>query len=148
METDISQRKNQGFTLIETCIALVLLMILLSGIPLLCVYAIKYTSTAAIRAGALSVAQRKLEQLRATPFTSCTSSSDVVTIGPTTGSQTYMIDITVTDVTPTMKNIKIVVTPSGRSTGGAVYAGNEGWKYGQVIVYTKRTSLGAGVNLG
>lgn len=148
METPTYLKRDPGFTLLETCIAFVLLMIILTGVVPLCVYAMKYTSAAAIRAGALTVAQRKLEQLRASPFTSCTSSSEIVTVGPTTGSQTYTVDLTVTDVSATMKTIKIVVTPKGRSTAGAVYEGNEGWMRGQVIIYTKRTSLGAGPNLG
>jgi Tfp pilus assembly protein PilV len=147
METHINRQKDRGFTLIETCIAMVLLMIVLSGVAALCVYAIKYNSAAAIRAGALAAAQRKLEQLRAGPFTSCTASSEVVSVGSTPGSQ-YTVDVTVTDVSATMKNIKIVVTPEGRSTGGSVYDGRDGWMRGQVIVYTKRTTLGAGPNLG
>ena len=148
MQTDTKQKANRGFTLLETCIALVLFMVALTGVVPLCVYAIKYNSAAAIRAGAITVAQRKLEQLRADAFTSCVSSSEVVTVGPTTGSQTYTIDVTVTDASSTLKNIKIVVTPQGRSTGGSVYDGPEGWMRGQVIIYTKRTTLGAGPNLG
>lgn len=148
MKRSSNQKKDRGFTLLETCIALVLLMVILTGVVPLCVYAMKYNSAAATRAGAVMVAQRKLEQLRASSFTSCTSSSEVVSIGPSTASQTYTVEITVTDVATTLKNIKIVVTPQGRSTSGSVYEGNEGWMRGQVILYTKRTSLGAGPNLG
>lgn len=140
-------KEEGGFTLIETCIALVMLMIIVCGVLPLGVYALKYNSAAAIRAGAVASAQRKLEQLRAGAFTSCISSSEVVTVGPTE-SQTYTVDVTVTDVTPTLKNIKIVVTPRGRSTAGGVYAGNEGWMRGQVVVYTKRTISTTGSNLG
>lgn len=148
MRKQTKQKANRGFSLLETCIALLLFLIVLTGIVPLCVYAMKYDSAAAIRAGAITVAQRKLEQLRADPFTSCTSSSEVVTVGPTTASQTYTVDVTVTDVSSTLKNIKIVVTPQGRSTTGSVYEGNEGWMRGQVILYTKRTTLKVGSNLG
>lgn len=148
MRIHTRQQANGGFTLLETCIALVLFLIVLTGIVPLCVYAMKYNSAAAIRAGAITVAQRKLEQLRADPFTACTSSSEVLTVGSTAASQTYTVDVTVVDVSSTLKNIKIVVTPQGRSTSGSVYEGNEGWMRGQVIVYTKRTTLGAGSNLG
>jgi Tfp pilus assembly protein PilV len=130
MKMDTTQRADRGFTLLETCIALVFFLVVLTGIVPLCVYAMKYNSAAAIRAGAITVAQRKLEQLRADSFTSCTSSSEV------------------TDVSTTLKSVKIVVTPQGRSTSGAVYDGQEGWMRGQVIIYTKRTTLGAGPNLG
>ena len=148
MKTDTKRKEDRGFTLIETCVAMVLLMIVLTGVIPLCVYAIKYNSAAAIRAGAVTIAQRKLEQLRADPFSACTSSSEVVTVGPTAGSQTYTVDVTVTDGSATLKNIKIVVTPQGRTTSGTIYEGKEGWMRGQVIVYTKRTTLGTGPNLG
>src|ERR1051325_1364494 len=98
-------RDHNGFTLIETCIALVMLMVVVCGVLPLGVYALKYNSTAAIRAGAVTAAQRKLEQLRAGSFTSCTSSSEVVSVG-TTDSQTYTVDVTVTDASATLKNIK------------------------------------------
>ena len=148
MKRDTKQKAKAGFTLLETCIALVLFLIVLTGVVPLCVYAMKYNSAAAIRAGAITVAQRKLEQLRADPFTSCVSSSEVVTVGPAGASQTYTVEITVVEVTTTVKNIKVVVTPQGRSTTGPIYAGNEGWMRGQVVVYTKRTMSGTGPNLG
>src|SRR5690242_10631368 len=145
---EIRQHKTDGgFTLIETCIALVLLMIVVCGVLPLGVYALKYNSAAAIRAGAVTAAQRKLEQLRAGSFTSCVSSSEVVAVGPT-DSQSYTVEVTVTDVTTTLKNIKITVTPQGRSTSGGVYSGTDGWMRGQVIVYTKRTTSSMGSNVG
>src|SRR5882762_170038 len=103
METRPIHKDQRGFTLIETCIALVLIMIISSGVLPLFVYAVKYNSAAAIRAEALAIAQRKLEQLRASPFTSCISSpNEVVTVGSaTTGSLTYTVGVTVTDVTRT-----------------------------------------------
>ena len=147
MKTQTRHSAN-GFTLLETCIALLLFLIVLTGIVPVCVYAMKYNSAAATRAGALMVAQRKLEQLRADPFNSCTSSSEVVTVGAAPASQTYTIEVTVADASPTLKNIRIVVTPQGRSTTGNVYEGNEGWMRGQVILYTRRTTQSTGSNVG
>lgn len=140
-------KEDRGFTLIETCIAMVMLMIVVCGVLPLGFYALKYNSAAAIRAGAVMAAQRKLEQLRAGSFTSCLSSSEVVAVGPT-DSQTYTVDVTVTDTTSTLKTITITVTPQGRSTSGDAYSGNEGWMRGQVVVYTKRTTSSTGSNLG
>jgi len=142
-----SQKEEGGFTLIETCVAMVMLLIIVCGVLPLGVYALKYNSAAAIRAGAVTAAQRKLEQLRAGSFTSCISSSEVVTVGPTE-SNSYTVEVTVTDVAATLKNITIVVTPQGRSTAGGTYSGNEGWMRGQVTVYTKRTTSTTGINLG
>jgi Tfp pilus assembly protein PilV len=143
---EIKDQKN-GFTLIETCIAMVMLMIVVCGVLPLGVYALKYNSAAAIRAGAVTAAQRKLEQLRASSFTSCTSSSEVVTAGPTE-SQSYTVEVTVTDVTTALKSIRITVTPQGRSTTGGTYSGNDFWMRGQVVVYTKRTTSSIGSNVG
>lgn len=142
-----NQKTAAGFTLIETCIAMVMLLVVVCGVLPLGVYALKYNSAAAIRAGAVTAAQRKLEQLRGGSFTSCISSSEVVTVGPTE-AQSYTVDVTVTDVAATLKTVTIVVTPQGRTTSGGVYAGNEGWMRGQVVVYTKRTTSTTGGNLG
>ena len=142
-----AHKQERGFTLIETCIAMVIMMIVVCGVLPLGVYALKYNSAAAIRAGAVTAAQRKLEQLRAGSFNSCTSSSEVVSVGPT-DSPTYTINVTVTDVTTTLKNITITVTPQGRSTSGGVYSGNESWMRGQVVLYTRRTTSSTGSNLG
>ena len=142
-----AHQKDRGFTLIETCIAMVILMIVVCGVLPLGVYALKYNSAAAIRAGAVMAAQRKLEQLRADSFNSCISSSEVVSVGPT-DSQTYTVDVVVTDTTSTLKTITITVTPQGRSTSGGVYSGNESWMRGQVVIYTKRTTSWTGSNLG
>ena len=140
-------KQDGGFTLIETCIAMVMLLVIVCGVLPLGVYALKYNSAAAVRAGALTAAQRKLEQLRAGSFTSCVSSSEVVTVGPTE-SNSYTVAVTVTDVTATLKNVTIVVTPQGRTAEGGTYSGNEGWMRGQVTVYTKRTTSMTGTNLG
>ena len=140
-------KEDCGFTLIETCVAMVMLMIVVCGVLPLGFYALKYNSAAAIRAGAVMAAQRKLEQLRAGSFNSCISSSEVVTVGPT-DSQSYTVDVTVTDVTTTLKTITVTVTPQGRSTSGGVYSGNDPWMRGQVVVYTKRTTSSTGSNLG
>jgi prepilin-type N-terminal cleavage/methylation domain-containing protein len=74
MRKQIKQQANRGFSLLETCMALLVFLIVLTGIVPLCVYAMKYNSAAAIRAGAITVAQRKLEQVRADAFNSCVSS--------------------------------------------------------------------------
>src|SRR6185436_15733994 len=97
--------KDRGFTLIETCIAMVILIIVVCGVLLLVVYSLKYNSAAAIRAGAVTAAQRKLQQLRAGSFTSCTSTSEVVTVRPTE-SQTHTDEVTVTVVNTALKRIR------------------------------------------
>jgi len=140
---------QQGFTIIEACIALLFLLIVCAGIAPMLVYAIDYNSGAAIRAGALATAQKKLEQVRATPFASLASTTETISVGDTTtGLQTYTVETTVTALSSTLKNVTIRITPIARGTSGGQYAGVSGWKYGQVTVYTTRTSLGTGPYLG
>ena len=149
MKNTINFSDERGFTLIETSVALVFLLVVFVGIAPLLVYAINYNSGAAIRAGALGVAQKKLEQVRATPFNECVSTTETISVGDTTtASQTYFVETTVTDVSLTLKTIQVRVTPQARSTTGGQYAGQSGWEYGQVTVYTVRTSLQAGAYLG
>lgn len=149
MPTSIQQKEQRGFTLIEVCIALLLLMIILVGVAPLLVYALRYNSTAAIRAGALAVAQTKLEQLRATPFDSCVSSTETISVGdPVTGLQTYTVELTVVNTTETLKDIQLIITPQSRATTGGQYAGPSGWMNGQVTVFTKRSALQVGDQLG
>jgi Tfp pilus assembly protein PilV len=145
----IVEKSEQGSTLVETVIALVLLMIIGVGIAPLFVYAIRYNSAAAIRAGALAVTQHKLEQLRATPFSSCVSSNETISVGnPASGLQTYTVETTISNTSSTLKTFMFRVTPNARSTCGDQYSGPSGWMYGQVTVYTNRTSLSDGPNLG
>jgi Tfp pilus assembly protein PilV len=149
MKNTINSSDERGFTLVEATIALVFLLVVFVGIAPLLVYAINYNSGAAIRAGAIGVAQKKLEQIRATPFTECISTTETISVGDaTTGLQTYVVETTVTDVSMTLKNIQVRITPRARSTTGGQYAGPSGWEYGQVTVYTVRTSLNAGSYLG
>ena len=116
-----------GFTLIETSIALVLMMIVSVGLAPLFVYATRYNSAAAIRAGALAIAQIKLEQLRATSFSSCVSSTETLSVGdPATGLQTYTVEMTVANTTSTLKDVTLVITPHVRSTTGGQYGGTRG----------------------
>ncbi|HEV2827250.1 MAG TPA: prepilin-type N-terminal cleavage/methylation domain-containing protein [Pyrinomonadaceae bacterium] len=145
----ITRKDQGGFTIIETSIALVLMMIVSVGLAPLFVYASRYNSAAAIRAGALAIAQIKLEQLRATSFSSCVSSNETLSVGdPATGLQTYTVEMTVVNTTTTLKDVKLVVTPNARSTTGPQYGGTRGWMYGQVTIYTKRTAITPGPNLG
>lgn len=149
MANTIRQKNQRGFTLIEACIALVFMLVVFVGIAPLLVYAVNFNSGAAIRAGAIAAAQKKLEQMRATPFASCASVTETMSVGDaTTGLQTYTVETTVTTVTTTLKSITIRVTPQARSTSGGQYSGKYSWEYGQVTIYTTRASLTAGSYLG
>jgi hypothetical protein len=58
MKKTINFSDERGFTLVEATVALVFLLVVFVGIAPLLVYAINYNSGAAVRAGALGVAQK------------------------------------------------------------------------------------------
>jgi Tfp pilus assembly protein PilV len=110
---------QQGFTLIETMIAFVLMMIVTLGAASLFVYAINYNSGAYDRTLAHAVAQQQMERLRRTAFDSlATPTQPEPEI--TSGGRKYSIVTTVcADATAncggtaTMKKITIQITPLG-----------------------------------
>lgn len=58
-----------GFTLVETAIALVVMMVMALAAASLFVFAVKYDTGANDRAMALALAQQRMERLRSTRFT-------------------------------------------------------------------------------
>jgi Tfp pilus assembly protein PilV len=121
---------EHGFTLIETCIALVIMMVAVLGAASLFAFAIGNNSAGGDRAQAFALAQQSLEQLRNATFS---SSSTDASLNATTGSsqtltgadgRSYNLITTITDSaagTPTgapagvLKTIRIDVTPNASS---------------------------------
>lgn len=138
-------RTNQsGFTLIETSIAMVIMMVAALGVASLFAYSIRYNSGGNDRAVAVSVAQQQIEQLRSVPFTDPLLNVTAATVlSPNTISngRTYQVTKTVTGSNnnasgdPTLKTITIRVDP--RSTG---------WAGFPVIVTTMRSATTTGAN--
>jgi type IV pilus modification protein PilV len=130
----------RGFTLIETSIALVILVVALLGVASVIVYTTRYNSGAADRAMALVVAQQQMERLRNSPFT---SSELNATAGTTTtvsnGGFSYTVLTTITDNTPTTKTVTVQVSPASPSSS---------WSQVPVILVTQRTSLTLGPYIG
>src|SRR6266481_5471820 len=118
---------ERGFTLIETSIAMVILMISGLGVVSLFTYAIAYNSGGNDRAVAISIAQQQIEQLRSVQFTDSLLNVTAATVlSPDTISngRTYRVTRTVTgsnnDVSgnPTLKTITIRVDPSSPGWAG------------------------------
>src|ERR1041385_1845739 len=65
---DHRYNEQQGFTLLEAAIALVILMIIGLGIASLFTYAIKANGSADDRELAMAIAQKRMEWLRTIPF--------------------------------------------------------------------------------
>jgi type II secretory pathway pseudopilin PulG len=131
-----SRSQEQGFTLIETAVALVIMMVIGLGAASLFAYATMANSGATDRELAMAVAQKRMEWLRTMPFSVTTRnlaySYPNGGLGATTGTtetetssgRPYTI-VTIIENTsvvpagqldagqPTLKTITIRVTPKG-----------------------------------
>jgi type II secretory pathway pseudopilin PulG len=118
---------ERGFTLIETTIAMMIMMVAGLGVVSLFTYSISYNSGGNDRAVAISIAQQQIEQLRSVQFTDSilnVSAATVLTPDTVSNGRTYRVTRTVTgsnnDISgnPTLKNIKIQVNPTSPGWGG------------------------------
>jgi len=135
---------EHGFTLIETTIALVILMVVGLGAASLFVYSIQNNSGGNDRAVAIGVAQQQMEQFRSVPFADPILDVSVATLlSPNTISngRTYRVTKTVTGSNnnasgnPTLKTITIRVDPA-----------SSGWAGFPVIIRTARSAITTGTH--
>ena len=142
--TDVARQcaSEEGFTLIETSIAMVLMMISALGVASLFTYSITNNTGANDRAVAISLAQQQLEQLRSVPFTDTILNVTAATVlSPDTvnNGRSYRVTRTVTGSNnnvsgnPTLKTITIRVEPRGA-----------GWTGLPVILRTIRSATSTG----
>jgi Tfp pilus assembly protein PilV len=123
-------RGARGFTLIETSIALLVIMIALLGLSSVFVYGINYNSGAHLRAVAMAVAQQRMESLRQGVFDEVVSSSE-----PDVTSAGYHFTVA-TDVTTSgnLRTVTVTVTPKAGSP----------WMRRPVVLVTQRAGTGTG----
>ena len=165
--------REQGFTLIETCVAMVVLMIVSLGVASAFVYSVSNNTGANDRQLSMAIAQKRMEWLRSIPLDETTaaqtyaypSAANSYTAGglkatttpvvetTTSGGRTYQIQTTITDVdTDTNaaansdpKTIKIITILVRPS-------GTTGWSqtssvFGSVTLTTQRAMIHIGPNL-
>ncbi|HEX8847392.1 MAG TPA: prepilin-type N-terminal cleavage/methylation domain-containing protein [Pyrinomonadaceae bacterium] len=125
-----SDEGERGFTLIETTIALVIMMIAMLGAASLFAFSVYNNTSGADRTQTLAVAQQTLETLRQARF-STAGTDPILNAGTTTqtdamrggltgqGARPYTIVSTIVDTTPTIKTITVRVTPTGAGPGWA-----------------------------
>lgn len=136
-----TKSSQQGFTLVEAAIALVVLMVIGLGIASLFTYAIKANSRADDRELAMAIAQKRMEWLRTIPFTTQTrsvafsfpngglaaTSVQGVTETVLNAGRSYVVNTIITDLStvpvgnpdadaPILKRIQVSVTPAGAVT--------------------------------
>jgi type II secretion system protein I len=120
---------EQGFTLIETAVALVVMMIAGLAVSSLFLYATNYNSGAYDRSLALTVAQQRMERLRQSSFSEVVSSTETVT----SAGRSFNVVTTVSGTT--LKTISVSVSPQ---------AAGAGWVQSPVVVVSQRANTGTG----
>ena len=106
---------DHGFTLLETAIALVVMMVMALAVASLFVFAIRYDTGANDRALALSIAQQRMERLRRTLFTDATLNTASSTESFTSAGHPYTI-LTTIGGSAELKLITVRVTPAAASS--------------------------------
>ena len=159
--TPAARSGERGFTLAETAIAMLIMMIASVSVVSLFAYAIKYNAGAKDRELSMAVAQKRVEWLRSIPFDASTravayhypdtanpvggglaaTSNSGVTETATVAGRNYSVVTTikndggVADANSVSKTITVKVTPVGADTA-----------LGQVTLLTRRATQVKGTN--
>lgn len=137
----LRHKEQQGFTLLEAAIAMVILMIIGLGIASLFTYAIQANGSADDRELSMAIAQKRMEWLRTIPFTTQTrhvaysypnggleaTSTAGVSETITNANRSYTVVTVIQNLStvpagnpdagePTSKSIQISVTPVGATS--------------------------------
>ncbi len=129
-----------GFTILETAIAMVVMMVAALGAVSIFAYSITNNANAKDRELAMSVAQQQLEQLRDAAFTDSSlnatptegRSAEITSADRRYSTVTTIADSEFVGGQPTLKTIRIRVTPVGSTLG--------------VTVVTRRATIVVGPN--
>ena len=143
MRTQTPKNKNgqQGFTLVETSIAMVVMMVGALGIASLFVFSTQNNIGGGERALAMAVAQQQLEQIRSVSYEDTTLDVGTVTSTVQSGGRNYNVQRTVAQETNAdnspkqLKRITITVTPQ---------AGGPNWLSTPVVLVALRSTLTTG----
>ncbi len=142
-------RREEGFTLIETCVALVVMMVVGLGAASLFFYAVGANSTARDRELSMAVAQQQMERLRNAEFL------DLDTVVAATGGANkteisagrgYTVVTTIANTiagNESLKTITVQVTPLGDTPLAGITS-----VFGGVTMVTVRSSTGVGEYAG
>ena len=136
-------RNEQGFTLLETAIALVVMMVVTLATGSLFVYAVKYNSGSGDRSAALAIAQQRIERMRRTPYDDALLSTASTTETVINAGRSYTVVTTVCwDSTcggsDTLKVITVSVAPISANQ----------WANAPATIITRRSSPVVGAYAG
>lgn len=124
MKSKVENRKNErGFTLVETAISMVVMMIAGLAVSSLFVFSTQNNVGGNERALAMAVAQQQMEQLRSLSFDSTSLNAGTTTSTVTSSDRDYTVVKAITDeINPNnsvkqLRRITITVTPVGGARG-------------------------------
>ncbi|HEX6045224.1 MAG TPA: prepilin-type N-terminal cleavage/methylation domain-containing protein [Pyrinomonadaceae bacterium] len=132
---------QRGFTLIETSISMVVMMIAGLAVSSLFAYSLQNNVGGADRALAMAVAQQQLEQLRSVAFEDATLNVGTTTSTVTSGQRSYSVVKTIANEVnddnsaKQLKKITITVTPTD---------GTPAWTRSAVVLVSLRSTLASG----
>jgi len=138
-KTDKGQR---GFTLIEMCIAMVVMMVAALASSSLFVFSMRNNVGGSERALAMAVAQQQLEQIRSVSFEDATLNVATNTSTVRSGARNYTVQRVVADEInldnspKQLRRITITVTPQA--------AAGPNWTRTSVVLVTLRSTLARG----
>jgi Tfp pilus assembly protein PilV len=114
-KTGAKKTGDRGFTLLETAIAFVVMMVMSLAAASLFVFAIKYDSGANDRALSLTIAQQRMERLRRADFTDASLNIGTSTASFTSAGHPYTI-VTTIGGSALSKVITVQVKPAAASS--------------------------------
>jgi Tfp pilus assembly protein PilV len=145
MQAKVETNKNKnegGFTLIETCISMVVMMIAGLAVSSLFVFSLQNNVGGNERALAMAVAQQQLERLRSVTFEDASMTIGTTTTTVTSSNHDYTVVKTITNETnpntsnKNLRKITITVTPQDGSRGN--------WTRSPVTLVSLRSTLASG----
>ena len=142
---------QHGFTLIETSISLLVMMVVALGAASLFVFALGTNSTGRDRELSMAVAQQQMERLRNAKFAdldATLTSTGGANKTVTSSGRSYTVVTTIVDTisgNSTQKTITVKVTPKGTNTTGLSSVQSV---YGGVTLVTQRATTVLGPNRG
>jgi type IV pilus assembly protein PilV len=121
-----SPKGERGFTLIETMVSLVIMMVVGLGAASLFMYAIRNNSGGADRAAAIAIAQQRMERLRSVEFDDASLNTGTTNVVVTSAGRRYRVQTIICataacGASATLKSITVRVTPT---SAGALWASN------------------------
>ena len=134
-------KDQSGFTLVETCIALVVMLVGALGLSSLFVFSMQNNIGGAERALAMAVAQQQLEQIRSVSYDDASLNAGTEKSTVRSADRNYTVETTVADETNSdgsakqLKKITIRVTP---------VAAGPNWVRTPVVLVSLRSTLSFG----